>query len=124
MIYADACREPQRKINNEIVGGVEDCSLEIVADRFVPSQRVVRFTNPAIVEVLLALSLDGDPSIRLGEVPETIDAGFSVDVAIQVQPVDDDVVGTLHVDTNAANTPEGDGHIEIAIAALGQVKSS
>lgn len=123
-LYVDACREPQRELGGEVIGGTEDCGLDfgVLDDR--ARTRKLRLTNAAIVDVSFTLAIDGQRDdaplvFSLEDAPTTIGPGFATDAVVRVEPrALGAATATLRIDSDAVNTlPDGDGVFEIALRA-------
>ncbi len=123
-IYVDACAEPVREIDEEFLGGFEECEADFgTVDISVRSLLEIRISNPTTIDLggpqneddpeekplEVFLTENSDPAFRIEAAPDKIEAGLiRVPILISYRPtLEAEQTATLVIRSNAANVPDG-----------------
>lgn len=111
-IYVDRCASPYTEVDGQSIGGYEDCSLDFgTQDISVRVSAEITVSNPSTVDLTIdeiAFTSDSDPSFVVEAAPAVVEAGLSNIILVSFRPnVESEVSGTLFIDSDAVNLPEG-----------------
>jgi hypothetical protein len=111
-IFVDVCAEPQKVVNNVLIGGFSECALAFGdSDLSVRAERTFVITNPSNLALNIeSLEFEGDPGFAFVEAPPTvIPAGLSAQVGVTIRPqLESTITGEIVIVSDANNTPVND----------------
>lgn len=109
-IFVDVCAEPQKVVNDRLIGGFTQCALPFGdSDISVRAERTFVITNPSNLDLIIdSIEFEGDPAFKFVEDPPTlIGAGLSAQVGVTVRPnLESAISSEIVIISNANNTQQ------------------
>ena len=125
-IFVDACTEPQKIVNDKLIGGFSECALPFgTQDISVRVEQTFTVTNPSNLELQFeSFELIGDPAFEFkNPPPDVIPPGLSAQIAVTLRPqLESTINADIVIVSDANNTPtnaEGKSEIVIPVSLTG-----
>ena len=117
-VWVDVCAAPQKKVQGEIIGGVEECAIEFDVVGAFAVERRARFTNPGkALDVALDITIESD-AFTIVSAPTRVEPKSSADAVFRIEADTlGDTRGVVIVTTDAANILGDTIEIELSARA-------